>query len=151
MKRLFLYCLLLIPASLTAKTMDVSRVLGHTLLQQAVRYNNPPSGYIDLSYCDSVKSIGDMPLDRKTYRLSFADNFIFNPDNGELTTIVKTSVLQTQMVGSAAVLSSLPATAIVSSVPKSPYLRYQITLTQGERTSMRTYMCDWEKAVYLWK
>ena len=151
MKRLFLHCLLLISAPLIANTQDASRVIGHNPLQQAVRYNNPPSGYIDLSYCDSVKSIGDMPLDRKTYRLSFNDNFIFNPDNGELTTVVETSVLQTQMVGRAAVLSSLPATAIISSVPKSPYLRYQVTLTQGERTSMRTYMCDWEKAVYLWK
>ena len=131
--------------------MNASRVIGHTPLQQAIRYNTPPSGYIDLSYCDPVKSIGDLPLDRKTYRLSFEENFTFNPDNGELTTVVETPIVQTRMAGREPVLSSLPATVIISSVPKSPYLRYQISLTQGERTSMRTYMCDWEKAVYLWK
>ena len=151
MKRFFFYCLLLISAPLTASTMEPSRVIGHTALQQAVRYNTPPSGYIDLSYCDSVRSIGNIPLDRKTYRLSFADNFSFDPDNGELITVIETPVLQTRMIGQAAVFASLPATVIISSVPKSPYLRYQVSLTQGERTSMRTYMCDWQKAVYLWK
>lgn len=151
MKRLFLYCLIMISIPLPASTMDDSRIIGHASLQQAVRFNNPPSGYIDLSYCDSVKNIGDIPLDRQTYRVSFDDNFIFNPDNGELTTIFETTMLQTRMIGRTAVQSSLPATVIISSVPKSPYLRYQVTLSGSESTSMRTYMCDWKKAVYLWQ
>lgn len=152
MNKFFLPTLLLLSSlPVVATTTDANKIIGHTPLQQAIRDNIPPSGYIDLSYCDSVQSIGELPVDRKTYSLSFDKNFIFNPDNGELSTVVNTTVLHTQMVGRTPVLSSLPATVIVSSVPKSPYLRYQVSLNRDNATSMRTYMCDWQKAVYLWK
>lgn len=141
----------LLASTLQANTAESSRVVGHHELQQAIRFNTPPSGYIDLSYCDSVKSVGNMPLDRKTYRLSFDENFSFNPDNGELSTVIDTPVLQSLTVGRTTVLSSISAKAIISSVPKSPYLRYQIYTSENNRTDMRTYMCDWKKAVYLWK
>lgn len=151
MIRILLFLLLALPLELTANAVDASRILGHSRLQEAIRYNQPPSGYIDLSYCDTVKSIGDLPVDRKTYRLSFDDNFAFNPDSGELSTVIETSMLQTQMLGNTPILASMPVIAIVSSAPKSPYLRYQIVSSSNQRTSMRLYMCDWKKAVYLWR
>ena len=149
--RHFLFLLIVLPLELAANAVDANRVLGHDRLQQAIRFNQPPSGYIDLSYCDSVKNIGDMAVDRKTYRLSFDDNFVFDPDSGELSTVLETSMLQTQMLGNTPVLAKLPVTAIVSSAPKSPYLKYQVMMSSNQRTSMRMYMCDWKKAVYLWR
>ena len=151
MTRFLLILLTLWPLGLTANPADTSRIIGHSRLQQAIRYNTPPSGYIDLSYCESVKNIGDMPVDRKTYRLSFSDNFVFNPENGELSTVINTSMLQTQMLGNTPIMATLPVTAVVSSTPKSPYLRYQVVMSSHQRTSMRTYMCNWERAVYLWR
>ncbi len=135
----------------TEFTRDSSRIVGHERLQQAIRYNSPPSGYVDLSHCETVKNIGDMPSDNKTYRISFDDNFTFNPDTGDLSTVIEVAMQQTQMLGNTPILVSLPVTTIISSAPKSPYLRYQVVMSDHERTNMRLYMCPWESAVYLWK
>ncbi|OED44367.1 hypothetical protein ACH42_07720 [Endozoicomonas sp. (ex Bugula neritina AB1)] len=151
MKNILLFLLIILPLEVVANAVDATRIIGHNRLQQAIRFNTPPSGYIDLSYCESVKSIGNIDIDRKTYRLSFADNFTFNPDTGELSTIIETAMLHTKMIGKTPILAKIPITAIVSSAPQSPYLRYQIVSSSNQRTSMRMYMCGWDKAVYLWR
>ncbi len=151
MKHLLFLLLTIIPVELLANAVDASRILNHSRLQQAVRFNTPPSGYIDLSYCDSVKNVGNLPVDRKTYRLSYDDNFAFNPETGELSTISERHLLESRNVGKATVLATNPVTVIVSSSPNSPYLKYQVMASSHQRTNVRIYLCDWKKAVYLWR
>ena len=142
---------LLILLPLTAQSIPNSRVMGYRWLLSAIKNNQPPSGYLDLGKCSMTKNISDMQADRRTYRISFTDNFSFNPDNGEIVTIMNILYQQTKDLNGTPVLMSRPATTILSGKPQGKFLNYQIVMNYDGKTLMQLYQCPWDKAVFLWR
>ncbi|WP_330927451.1 hypothetical protein [Candidatus Sororendozoicomonas aggregata] len=126
------------------------RIGNHTQLQDALRDNQPPSGYIDLSQCKTEVVVGELPEDKQVYRLSFKDNFSFNMTSKIITSVFDTVLNNSQIVKTVPVLVKVPATVFVTSSAKADYLRYQITVA-GQETLIRIYHCPWDRAVYLWQ
>ena len=141
--------LVLVP--LTAQSIPNSRVMGYRWLLSAIKNNHPPSGYLDLDKCNMTKNISDMQADRRTYRIKFTDNFSFNPDTGEIVTIMNILYQQTKDLNGTPVLMSRPATTILSGMPKNNFLNYQIVMNLEGKTLMQLYQCPWDKAVFLWR
>ncbi len=125
------------------------RIENHNQLQDALRDNRPPSGYIDLSQCKTEVVIGELPEDKQVYRLSFKDNFSFNMTSKMITSVFDTVLNNSQVVKTVPVLVKVPATVFVTSSAKVDYMRYQITMA-GQDTLIRVYHCPWDRAVYLW-
>ncbi|MDP0590001.1 MAG: hypothetical protein QS748_12775 [Candidatus Endonucleobacter bathymodioli] len=127
------------------------RVTSHEELQDALKDNHPPSGYIDLSTCNTEIVIGNMPDDDQTYRLSFNDHFSFNLKSKTITSIFDTVLNNSRTIKAKPVFIKVPATVFVSSFPQNDYLRYQITIDGEENDLIRVYHCPWKKSVYLWR
>ncbi|WP_153764503.1 hypothetical protein [Endozoicomonas sp. OPT23] len=145
----FTFSLLLIPE--TAVSVPNSKIMGHRWLVSAIKNNRSPSGYLDLKNCKLDKNISDLPPDRRTYRISFDDNFAYDPENGNLSTIMNILYQQTKELGGTPILMSRPATIILTSKPATDFISYQIVMTHNEKTMMQLYKCSWDKAVFLWK
>ena len=139
------------PLEVMASKKNMERVMSHMGLQQALRDNSPPHGYIDLSYCETSNSMGKFPVDRKTHRFSFKDHFAFEPDSGEVTSITEVPTVMKERVGKRYVQTIIPMTVVVTSFPNTTFLEYQVTIRSSKQTYMRTYLCEWPKAVYLWR
>lgn len=138
--------------SLTVHAIPDTRVLGYRWLLSAIKNNHQLSGYIDLANCKLTKNISDdMQADRRTYRIRYDDNFSYNPDTGEIVTITNILYQQTRDLNGTLVLTSRPATTILSGKPQTDYLNYQIVMTLDGKTFMQLYQCPWEKSVYLWR
>ena len=145
----FFTVLTLLP--LTAQSIPGSRINGYPWLLSAIRNNHLPNGYLDLAKCRLTKNISDMPADRRTYGVKFTDNFSFNPDSGEIITIMNILYLQTKDLNGTPVLMNRPATTILSGKPKNDFLNYQIVMSFEGKTLMQLYQCPWDKAVFLWR
>ena len=143
--------IILIAANLTEAAIAAERVTNHHQLQQALRDNYPPSGYIDLSHCSTEAVIGDIPKDEQAYRLSFKDHFSFNLESKIITSVFDTVLNNSQVIKSTPVFVKVPATVFVTSSPKNPYLRYQITIASESENMTRVYHCPWKTSVYLWQ
>lgn len=142
---------LLVLVPLTAQSLPNSRVMGYRWLLSAIKNNHPPSGYLDLDKCSMTKNISDMQADRRTYRIRFTDNFSFNPDTGEIVTIMNILYQQTKDLNGTPVLMSRPATTILSGMPGNNFLNYQIVMNLEGKTLMQLYQCPWDEAVFLWR
>ena len=142
---------LLVLVPLTAQSIPNSRVMGYRWLLSAIKNNHPPSGYLDLDKCRMTKNISDMQADRRTYRIKFTDNFSFNPETGEIVTIMNILYQQTKDLNGTPVLMSRPATTILSGKPQTNFLNYQIVMNLEGKTLMQLYQCPWDKAVFLWR
>ncbi|MGI9277922.1 MAG: hypothetical protein ACR2PT_24135 [Endozoicomonas sp.] len=134
-----------------AQGLPDGRVHGHRFLLAAMKNNYPPTGYLDLNNCRMTKNISDMPADRRTYRVSFMNNYSYDPDSGEITTLMDIMYHRTKEMGSTPVLMSRPATTILTAKPKTEFMTYQIVMTLNGKTMMQLYHCPWEGSVYLWK
>ena len=145
----FFTVLTLLP--LTAQSIPGSRIKGYPWLLSAIRNNHLPNGYLDLAKCRLTKNISDMKADRRTYGIKFTDNFSFNPDSGEIITIMNILYLQTKDLNGTPVLMNRPATTILSGKPKNDFLNYQIVMSFEGKTLMQLYQCPWDKAVFLWR
>ena len=127
------------------------RIENHDQLQDALRDNQPPSGYIDLNQCKTHVVVGDVPEDLQVYRLSFEDNFSFNMTSKIITSVFDTVLNNSQVVKTVPVLVKVPATIFVTSSARQNYIRYQITLHSEQESLIRVYHCPWDQALYLWK
>lgn len=151
-RRQRIHCILLLLAGLTAPALKASQqVSSHSQLQDALKANQPPSGYIDLNRCSTAASIGNLPEDRQTYRLSFSDQFSFNLQSRIITSVGDTLMNNSQMVEGIPVLVKVPATVFVSSAPDNNFLRYQISIQHEQNTWIKVYHCPWNTAVFLWR
>ncbi|WOG26612.1 hypothetical protein [Endozoicomonas sp. 8E] len=135
----------------TTLALPNAKITGHRWLLSAIKSNRPPSGYLDLNNCSISKNIGDLPADKRTYRVSFAENFSYDPEDGSISTIMSRLYQQTLNLGETPVLISRPATVILTSRPQRESVTYQIVVSHNERTLMQLYECPWSTAVYLWK
>ncbi len=144
-----LVSLLLLPE--TAFSIPNSKIMGHRWLVSAIKNNRAPSGYLDLKNCKLDKNISDLPPDRRTYRISFEQNYAYDPENGSLSTIMNILYQQTRELGGTPILMSRPATIILTSKPATDFISYQIVMTHNEKTMMQLYKCSWDRAVFLWK
>ncbi len=138
-------------ASLTSAATAPGQIRNHHQLQDALKENQPPSGYIDLSRCSTEAVVGEIPKDQQTYRLSFRDHFSFNLESKIITSVFDTVLNSSELVGATPLFVKVPATVFVTSSPQNNYLRYQITLEGQEKNQARLYHCPWDKAVYLWR
>ena len=136
--------------SWTAIVLGKQKITNHNQLQAALKDNTPPSGYIDLSYCRTETTIGNMPQDKQTYRLSFKDHFAFNLESKQITSVFDTVLNNSQSINGKPVLVRIPATVFVTSQPKTGYLRYQITVENSNKPHVKIYHCPWKRSVYLW-
>lgn len=132
-------------------TLVNGKIVDHEALQNALRDNDPPSGYIDLSHCKSEFVVGNLPQDKQTYSLSFKDHFSFNLESKIITSVFKTVLNSSQIINSVPVLVNVPATIFVTSTPSTKHLRYQITIENTDKQLIRVYQCPWKQAVYLWR
>ena len=136
--------------SVTTHALPDDRVHSYRFLLVAMKNNHPPTGYLDLNKCQMTKNISDMPADRRTYRISFMDNYSFDPDSGEITTLMDIMYYRTKEVAGTPILMSRPATTILTAKPKTEFMTYQIVMTLNGKTMMQLYHCPWEGAVHLW-
>ncbi|WP_257280081.1 MULTISPECIES: hypothetical protein [unclassified Endozoicomonas] len=143
--------LLAVTLPVTTLALPNAKIMGHRWLLSAIKSNRPPSGYLTLDNCKISKNIGDLPVDKRTYRVSFNENFSYDPASGSISTIMNRLYQQTLNLGGTPVLISKPATIILTSRPQRESVTYQIVITHNERTMMQLYECPWSKAVYLWK
>ncbi|WP_263322253.1 hypothetical protein [Endozoicomonas sp. Mp262] len=127
------------------------KITHHDQLQEALKENQPPSGYIDLNRCSTAASIGSLPEDKQTYRLSFKDHFSFNLQSKIITSVVDMVMNSSEVIDGTPILIKVPATIFVTSSPKNNFLRYQISIENERETWVRVYHCPWDKAVYLWR
>lgn len=141
----------LVVAPLTANSSPDTRIMGYRWLLSSIKNNQPPSGYLDLEKCTLSKNISDMQADTRTYRIKFTENFSYNPDNGEIVTIMNILYQQTKDLNGTPILMSRPATTILSGKPKMKYLNYQIVMNLEGKTLMQLYQCPWDTAVFLWR
>lgn len=86
--------LLMLPAS--GYGIPNGKIMGYKWLLSALKNNHPPTGYLDLNNCKMIKNISDLPTDRRTYRISFKENYSYDPDNGNITTIMNILYQQTK-------------------------------------------------------
>jgi hypothetical protein len=146
-----LLALILTGCPILAEALPNGKIMGHRWLLSAIKSNRPPSGYLDLNNCELAKNISDLPADRRTYRISFTDNFAYNPEDGSVSTIMNILYQQTRNLGGTPVLMSRPATIILTSKPQTEHISYQVVMTHNAKTMMQLYQCSWDKAVFLWK
>lgn len=135
----------------TTQAFPNAKITSHRWLLSAVKSNRLPSGYVDLSQCKLSKNISDLSADQRTYRVSFNENFSYDPKDGSILTIMSTLYQRTHNLGGTPVLMSRPATVILTSKPHSESITYQVIMTHNEKTMMQLYECPWDKAVFLWK
>ncbi|WP_252176915.1 hypothetical protein [Endozoicomonas sp. 4G] len=136
---------------INTQALPNAKIKGHRWLLSAVKNNRPPSGYVDLSECQLSRNISDLPADKRTYRVSFNENFSYDPADGSILTIMNMLYQRTHNLGGTPVLMSRPATVILTSKPQRESITYQIVMTHNEKTMMQLYECPWDKAVFLWK
>ncbi|WP_152558566.1 hypothetical protein [Endozoicomonas numazuensis] len=149
--RVKILTILAILMPVVAQALPNSKIMGHRWLLSAVKSNRAPTGYLDLNNCKLSKNISDLPADNRTYRISFNENFSYDPDDGSITTIMNILYQQTRNLGGTPVLMSRPATIILTSKPQRESITYQVVMTHNEKTMMQLYECPWDKAVFLWK
>lgn len=143
--------LLALTLSVTTQALPNAKIMGHRWLLSALQSNRPPSGYVDLSQCKLSRNISDLNADKRTYRVSFNENFSYDPGDGSITTITNRLYQKTHNLGGTPVLMSRPATVVLTSKPQREFITYQIIMTHNEKTMMQLYECPWDKAVFLWK
>ena len=113
---------------ITCIAIASDKITNHQELQDALRDNEPPTGYVDLSNCITKTIIGDIPWDKQTYRLSFKKHFSFNLKSKIITSVSDTVLNNSRIIESQPILSKVPATIFVTSSPTYDHLRYQITI-----------------------